>query len=289
MGWGHPALRSPGWRRPSRLAQNIKFVRRGGIYPARDVRAAAVRADMESAPTRGCNAAWLWFFVWPRAVPPVVGADSISARGPLRRCEVPGPPPRFPRLRRAGVHARRTLAIQNWNVCAAAGSGGMGHPALRPPGWRRPSRLAQNIKFVRRGGIYCARRRVSEANRRAAAALRPEIPPGTFAPPRGSRDDASIVPYTGLQRRRVVVSRLAVRRAAGRRGGFHIRPRDPAPPQFPGPPPRLPRLRRAGVHARRTLAISKSEHPRRRMVRRDGGIPLYGRPGGGGHPGWPKT
>ena len=35
----------------------------------------------------------------------------------------------------------------------------------------------QNIKFIRRGGIYCARRRVSEANRRAAAALRPEIPP----------------------------------------------------------------------------------------------------------------
>ena len=218
---GHPALRPPGWQRPFRLAQNIKFVRRGGIYPARDVRAAAVRADMESAPTRVCNAAWLWFFVWPCAVPPVVGADSISARGPLRRCEVPGPPPRFPRLRRAGVHARRTLAIQNWNVCAAAGSGGMGHPALRPPGWRRPSRLAQNIKFVRRGGIYCARRRVSEANRRAAAALRPEIPPGTFAPPRGSRDDASIVPYTGLQCRRVVVSRLDGDRAAGRRGGIY--------------------------------------------------------------------
>ena len=38
-------------------------------------------------------------------------------------------------------------------------------------------RFAQNIKFVRRGGIYCARRRVSEANRRAAAALSPEIPP----------------------------------------------------------------------------------------------------------------
>ena len=61
--------------------------------------------------------------------------------------------------------------------CAAAGSGGMGHPALRPPGWRRPSRLAQNMKLIRRGGIYCARRRVSEANRRAAEALRPEIPP----------------------------------------------------------------------------------------------------------------
>ena len=38
-------------------------------------------------------------------------------------------------------------------------------------------------------------------------ASRPRDP----APPRGSRDDASIVPYTGLQRRRVVVSRLAGR------------------------------------------------------------------------------
>ena len=58
------------------------------------------------------------------------------------------------------------------------GSAGWGHPALRTPGWRRPSRLVQNMKLIRRGGIYCARRRVSEANRRAAAALRPEIPPG---------------------------------------------------------------------------------------------------------------
>ena len=40
-----------------------------------------------------------------------------------------------------------------------------------------PPRLPQNIKLIRRGGIYCARRRVSEANRRAAEALRPEIPP----------------------------------------------------------------------------------------------------------------
>ena len=53
----------------------------------------------------------------------------------------------------------------------------MRHPALRPPGWRWPFRFVQNTKYIRRGGIYCARRRVSEANRRAAAALRPEIPP----------------------------------------------------------------------------------------------------------------
>ena len=34
-GWGHPALRSPGWLRLSPLAQSIKFIRRDGIYPAR--------------------------------------------------------------------------------------------------------------------------------------------------------------------------------------------------------------------------------------------------------------
>ena len=109
--------------------------------------------------------------------------------------------------------------FQNRNVRAAAGSGGMGHPALRPPGWRRPSRLVQNIKLIRRGGIYCARRRVSEANRRAAAALRPEIPPGTFAPPRGSRDDASIVPYRGCNAARLAAIPFGRAFAAVRRGG----------------------------------------------------------------------
>ena len=49
-------------------------------------------------------------------------------------------------------------------------------------------RLAAGRALNRRGGFH--------------------IRPGVFAPPRGSRDDASIVPYTGLQRRRVVVSRL---------------------------------------------------------------------------------
>ena len=46
--------------------------------------------------------------------------------------------------------------------------------------------MAQNTKFIRRGGIYCARRRVSEANRRAAAALRPEIPPAGVCAAAGS-------------------------------------------------------------------------------------------------------
>ena len=55
------------------------------------------------------------------------------------------------------------------------------------------------------------------------------------------------------------------------------------PPRFPGWLPCFPPLRRAGVHARRTLAISKIGTLRHRRVRRDEGIPPYGRPG------WSKT
>ena len=60
---------------------------------------------------------------WPRALPPFVGADSISARG----------------------------------VCAAARSGGVRAP--RPTSARVAAAVpvAPNIKFVRRGGIYPAR------------------------------------------------------------------------------------------------------------------------------------
>src|SRR5699024_5662502 len=101
-----------------------------------------------------------------------------------------------------------------------------------------PSRLVQNIKFVRRGGIYPAR--------------------GVHAA--ASRADMESAP-TGADIN-WGVTRLSAR---------------------------FPLLRRAGVYARRTLAISKSERPRRRRVRRDGGIPPYGRPGGCGHPGWSKT
>ena len=69
-----------------------------------------------------------------------------------------------------------------------------------------------------------------------------------------------------------------------RRGGFHIRPWVFAPPRFPGWSLCFPPSCRAGVHARRTLAISKIGTLRRRRVRRDEGIPPYGRPGGYGFP-----
>ena len=49
----------------------------------------------------------------------------------------------------------------------------------------------------------------------------------------------------------------------------------------------FPRVRRAGVYARRTVEIQNREHSRRRGARRDEGIPPYVRPGGRGNPIWP--
>ena len=101
------------------------------------------------------------------------------------------------------------------SVCGGAGCGGMRHPALRTPVWSRASRLARSRKFIRRGGIYCARRRVSEANRRAAAALRPEIPPVEPCAAVGSPGRYGIGPYR-------------------RQGNAHSRPRAFAAPQACG-------------------------------------------------------
>ena len=128
-GWGHPALRTPGRRRPS--LRNANFIRRGGIYPARGrsrrrgvrrdegippygrpegggrpcetqilfvgagfippggVRAAAGCGGMRaSRPTAARKAAAVP--VWPQTQNLFVGADSISARGHLRRRRAPG-------------------------------------------------------------------------------------------------------------------------------------------------------------------------------------------------------
>ena len=64
------------------------------------------------------------------------------------------------------------------NPAPPARSGGMGHPALRPPGWPPPFGLAQNIKLFVGAGF-----------------IRPRNPGAA----QGPRDDASIVPYMGLQ------------------------------------------------------------------------------------------
>ena len=86
-GMGHPALRPPGWP-PFGLAQSIKFIRRGGIYPARGTpRRHRGPGRCKHRPLHGfAIMQGPWFPGWSCALPPVVGADSISARGtPCRR------------------------------------------------------------------------------------------------------------------------------------------------------------------------------------------------------------
>ena len=171
---------------------------------------------------------------WPRALPPFVGADSISARGAF------APP-------QTGPIWNRPLQ----GVCSDA--------------WPRPSRLAQSAKFIRRGGIYPARRRVSEANRRAAAALRPEIPPVEPCAAVGSPGRYGIGPYR-------------------RQGNAHSRPQAFAAPQACGT------MRTSSPTV--STAFSFAAPPgcwRRGGVQRDEGIPPYGRPGGRSHSGWPDT
>ena len=169
-GHGPPALRSPGWPQPFRLVRDAKMFVGAGFIPPAGPCGGASRADMESAPTGGCVCARL-------------------------HC-------------RAGVHARRTAAIQNRDVRNAAGCGGM--RASRPTAARAAAAVPVGPirKNIRRGGIYCARRRVSEANRRAAAALRPEIPP---AGPCGgaSRADMESAPTEVCVCAGVCVTRLA--------------------------------------------------------------------------------
>src|SRR5699024_449598 len=77
-----------------------------------------------SSPTEVCYNAGPRFLGWPRHSPSSVGADSISARGCLRRRRV-----------------RRDEGIP---------------PYGRPEGGGRP-RLVRNTEFIRRGGIYPAR------------------------------------------------------------------------------------------------------------------------------------
>ena len=95
----------------------------------------------------------------------------------------------FPAFCRAGVHARRTAAIQNRDVRAAAGSGGMraSRPTAAPGGDGQPFWPQRLPWFVGEG----------------------HGPPGDIAAAQGPRDDASIVPYRGLQCRRGAVPRLA--------------------------------------------------------------------------------
>ena len=106
------------------------------------------------------------FSVWPQHLFRFVGEGFTAPAGAFRR---PTAAQRRllgrrypPGLRRRGVSGTMQASSPTL-VCGIAGF------VVSP--------LAAPFVPVRRGVIYCARRRVSEANRRAAAALRPEIPP----------------------------------------------------------------------------------------------------------------
>ena len=169
-----------------------------GFIPPGALRRRRVRGTMQaSSPTEVCGAAGARFPGWPRHSPSSVGADSISARG---------------RLRRRGV--RRDEGIP---------------PYGRPGGYSR-SGLAGCVRKACRGGIYPSRKpcRSHHTHGRAAALLYEpvQIPPSGwpqtqnlfvgagFIPPAGVcaaagvRDDASIVPYRGLRHGKVAVSWL---------------------------------------------------------------------------------
>ena len=151
-GWPRRLFRSVGegftapvgaFRRPTAAQRRLL----GRRYPPGLRRRGVFRADMESAPTWVCNHARFAFSRLAATSIPVRRGGIYPSRGRLRRGEVPG---------------TMQASSPTW-VCGIAGF------VVFP--------LAATFIPVRRGGIYCARRRVSEANRRAAAALRPEIPP----------------------------------------------------------------------------------------------------------------
>ena len=216
-GWGHPALRTPGGLRLSGFAGHFGRFVGAGFIPPGALRRRRVPGTMQaSSPTEVCYNAGPRFLGWPRHSPSSVGADSISARGCLRR---------------RGV--RRDGGIP---------------PYGRPEGGGRPG-LAPNTKFIRRGGIYPAR-----GTLRRRGGRRDEGIPPYGRPEGGGRPcetqilfvGAGFIPPGALRRRRVP----GTMQASSPTGVCCN-----AGPRFPGWPRHFPRFRRAGVHACRTLVI----------------------------------
>ena len=156
-------------------------------------------------------------------------------------------------------------------VCGGAGLPGpmRASAPTRRAAWRGNvvSRLPTGPALGRRGGFH--------------------IRPRDLAPPQSPRDDASIVPYRGCNNAGFEISRVAANPplavgadSISARGTLRRR-------GFSGAVAAFSQICRAGVHARRTTAISKWKRSRRRGARRDEGIPPYGRPGGCGQPFWP--
>ena len=154
-------------------------------------------------------------------------------------------------------------------VCGGAGRADMESAPTRVAAWRGNvvSRLPTGPALGRRGGFH--------------------IRPRNLVPPQSPRADASIVPYRGCNNARFEISRVAANPplavgadSISARGTLRRR-------GFSGAVAAFSQICRAGVHARRAMAISKRKRSCRRGARRDEGIPPYGRPGGCGQPFWP--
>ena len=198
-----------------------------------------------SSPTQVCN--YTRAAVFRVAVHPDIGC-----RGGFHiRPRTFAPPLAGPILNRP-LQAARQCRGHPRGLAAARGTAGWGHPALRPPGWLRVSRLVQSTKFIRRGGIYPARGR-----------SRHRGVPGTMQ----ASSPTQVCNYT-----RAAVFRVAVHPDIGCRGGFHIRPRTFAPPQGRADMESAPTGGRAKFSAARGCW-------RRRGVRRDAGHPALRPPG----------
>ena len=148
-------------------------------------------------------------------------------------------------------------------VCGGAGLPGpmRASAPTRFAAWRgnAVSRLPTGPALGRRGGFH----------------IRPRDP----APPRGCPGRCKHRPLQRLQQCGVRDFTGGCKPAVGCRGGFHIRPGTLRRRGFSGAVAAFSQICRAGVHARRTTAISKRKRSRRRGARRDEGIPPYGRPG----------
>ena len=100
----------------SRLPTGPALGRRGGFHirPRNLVPPQSPRDDASIVPYRGCNNAGFEISRVAANPPLAVGADSISARGTLRRRGFSGAVAAFSQICRAGVHARRATAISKW-------------------------------------------------------------------------------------------------------------------------------------------------------------------------------
>ena len=94
-----------------------------------------------------------------RASPPFVGADSISARGTPRRRGVPGWLPRSSHSVGRAFTPAAHWQFQNQALPRREHPREVHGPPLRTGTDATAIRLARNIKFIRRGGIYPARGR----------------------------------------------------------------------------------------------------------------------------------